>query len=215
MRQILITILALLAAGCGQKRTASTVREIPGSLAAIQKIVGEQLKRSPEEIYPDATFSSLGADDLDFVEIVMATEEGLKVLLDDDSLTKAAGAASPAKLGDTLTVRAFATFADRAPRAARRSTAQSKEPNDAGLRAAQVGTLAELSKLPNPRGYELVFVPGLEEITRMAERRLGRTLTPEEQAGLKAGAVVLAMTPEEAQELRQKRLPPKSLTPHE
>jgi len=137
------------------------------------------------------------------VEIVMATEEALNISIDDDGLTKATGATQPDKLLGSLTIRAFAAFADSAPH---RQAPENNEPNDGGLRATQVGPYGELSKLPNPRGHELVFIPSLEELTITSEQKAGRKLTSDETAGLKAKAVVIAMTPEDAEKLRQKRL---------
>jgi acyl carrier protein len=156
-----------------------------------------------DDVRPDATFASLGADDLDLVEIVMATEEALNISIDDESMVKAAGAAQPDKLVESLTIRVFAVLADGAPH---NQPSHDNEPNDGGLRAAQAGPYGELSKLPNSRGYELVFVPSLEELTTASEQKAGRKLTSDEQAELKTKAVVLAMAPEDAEKLRQKRL---------
>jgi hypothetical protein len=133
----------------------------------------------------------------------MATEEALNISIDDDRLAKAAGAAQPDKLVGSLTVRAFAAVADGAPR---QQPAQNNEPNDGALRATQVGPYGELSKLPNPRGHELVFIPSLEELAIASEQQAGRKLTSDEQAELKAKAVVIAMAPKDAEKLRQKRL---------
>ena len=189
--------------GCEKKQPTASVQPSPRTLPAIQKIIAEQLKRSPNDLRPDATFASLGADDLDLVEIVMATEEALNISIDDDGLTKAAHAANPDKLVGSLTIQAFAAFADGAPR---QTPSKNNEPNDGGLRATQVGSFAELSKLPNPRGHELVFIPSIEERKLASEQKLGRKMTSEEQADLKANAVVMALPREHANQLRQKRL---------
>lgn len=66
----------------------------------------------------------------------------------------------------------------------------------------QVGTFDELSKLPNPRGLELVFIPRLEEITAELERINKRKLTSTELAELRAKAAVIAMSPEDANKFR-------------
>lgn len=203
MRLFSILFLSLFMAGCEQKRPSATPPSAPRTLPAIQKVVAAQLKQSADAIRPDATFASLGADDLDFVEIIMATEEALNVSIDDDGLTRAAGVAQPEDLVGSLTVRALATFADGAPH---QQPSQNNEPNDGGLRATQVGFYGELIKLPNPRGHELVFIPSLEELATAYEQKVGRKLTPDEQAELKAKAVVIVMAPEHAEKVRQKRL---------
>jgi len=204
MRRLSIIVLSLFMVGCDRKHPVSLPQPAPRALLAIQKIVADQLKRSSDDIQPDATFASLGADDLDFVEIVMATEEALNISIDDDALAKAAGSAQSDKLAGSLTVREFAAFADGAPH--QQPPPQNNEPNDGGLRASQVGPYSELSNLPNPRGHELVFIPSLEALTMAPERKAGRKLTPDEQAELKAKAVVIAMTPKDAEKLRQKRV---------
>lgn len=129
-----LIVLLLLVAGCGRNQPVSATAQTPRNLAAVQKIVAEQLKRSGGDVLPDATFASLGADDLDLVEIVMATEEALNVSIEDAGLTKAAGVARADKLVGSLTVRAFATVVDGAPRQVPR---QNTEPNDGNLRATQ------------------------------------------------------------------------------
>jgi acyl carrier protein len=203
MARTLLIVLSLIVAGCGRNQPASATAPTPRSLAAVQKIVAEQLKRPGGDVRPDTTFASLGADDLDFVEIVMATEEALNVSIEDEALTKAAGVTQADKLVGSLTVRAFATVVEGAPHQVPRPNT---EPNDGGLRATQVGTFAELSQLPNPRGHELVFVPSLQVLQMASEQKLGRKLTPEELSDMKAKAVVIAMSPADAAKLRQKRL---------
>jgi acyl carrier protein len=204
VRRFSIIFLSFFILGCDRKEPSSSPPPAPGALPAIQKIIANQLKRSASDIRPDATFGALGADDLDLVEIVMATEDALNISIDDDGLTKAAGATHPDKLVGSLTVRAFAAFADGAPR--RQPPPQNNEPNDGGLRATQVGSYGELSKLPNPRGHELVFVPSLEALMMEFEQKAGRKLTSNEQAVLKTNAVVIAMPPEDAEKFRQERL---------
>ena len=51
-----------------------------------------------------------------------------------------------------------------------------------------------------------VFVPSLEDLTAASEQGLGRKLTPEEAADLKAKAAVIAMPAADAAKLRDKRL---------
>jgi len=202
MRRLFIVFPSLFLLGCHREQPSASQQPTPRTLPAIQKIVAGQLKRSTEDVRPETTFASLGADDLDLVEIIMATEEALNISIDDDGLTKSAGAAQPDKLVRSLTIRAFAEFADGAPR---QQPPRNNEPNDGGLRASQVGPYGELSKLPNPRGHELVFIPSLEEITIASEQKVGRKLTSDEQVELKAKAVVIAMAPKDAEELRRKR----------
>lgn len=53
--------------------------------ARVKEIVAEQLGISSDEVRSDSTFvDDLGADDLDFMEIVMAFEEEFEVDIDDE-----------------------------------------------------------------------------------------------------------------------------------
>ena len=165
MSRLSVLFLSLFIVSCDRKHPSSSPQSAPHALPTIQKIVADQLGRPADDIRPDVTFASLGADDLDLVEIVMATEEALNISIDDDGLAKAAGG-QPDKLVGSLTIRALAALADGAPQKQR---SHNDEAIDGGLRATQVGSYGELSKLPNPRGYELVFVPSLEELTIASE----------------------------------------------
>jgi acyl carrier protein len=51
----------------------------------VKDIIAEQLGLAADEVRPEFTFSNdLGADDLDFMEIVMALEEEFEIEIDDD-----------------------------------------------------------------------------------------------------------------------------------
>lgn len=49
-------------------------------------IVGDQLGQPIESIEDDATFTSLGADSLDMVEMIMRVEEKFEIQIDDDEI---------------------------------------------------------------------------------------------------------------------------------
>ena len=198
--RFLAVLSCLFASACGRK---PHVPPAPRSFGRVSQIVAEQLGKQPSDVRPDSTFASLGADDLDFVEIVMATEEELKVSINDDSINRAAGVTDPSLAIKSLTIAQFSTLADSAPT---QKPVESDEPQDGGLRAAQVGTFAEMSQLPNPRGHELVFIPTLEDLTAMSEQRLGRRLSEAETVDLKSKAAVMAMSREDAAKLREQRL---------
>ncbi|WP_395748749.1 acyl carrier protein [Prosthecobacter sp.] len=202
--RLLLFIFCVFATACGKKPSAQ-VSAGPQSLDQVTQIVAEQLGKKRSDVRPDVTFAALGADDLDFVEIVMATEEALGVSIADEGINKSAGVSDPQQAVKHLTILKFAALADSSPR---QKPQESNEPQDGGLRATQVGSYAELSKLPNPRGHELVFVPSLEALISMSEQRAGRKLTETEVADLKARAAVIVMPPEDAAKLRKQRSQP-------
>jgi acyl carrier protein len=51
-------------------------------------LVAEQLHMNPQEITPDATLQSLGADSLDRVELVMKFEEEFHIEIRDEDAEK-------------------------------------------------------------------------------------------------------------------------------
>ena len=56
----------------------------------VKKIIVDQLNVSPDEIKPDSTFESLGADSLDQTELIMAMEEEFDIEIADDDSQKIA-----------------------------------------------------------------------------------------------------------------------------
>lgn len=203
MKPPLLIALFLAAAGCGRKQEPSTPMANPELLGVVLKITAEHLHKPAETLSPDGTFGSLGADDLDLVEITMAAEDRLGIAISDDELTKAAGTTPDQKLADRLTLRAFATVVAAAPRQSKPNASNNAASGAGNLREAQVGVYGELSKLPNPHGYEIVFVPSLELLTVQSEKKLGRRLTESERDTLKQRAAVIALPP--AEDMKRKR----------
>ena len=197
MSRFYLAASLLLLVACGRSSAPE-----PRSLAAVQKIMAEQLNRPVAEIRADSTMAALGMDDLDFVEVVMATEEALDISINDAVIAQAAGVTHIEKAAASLTVTAFAALADASPHQA--PAAAGTEPKDGGLRANQVGKFGELSKLPNPRGHELVFVPAWDELVVMTESKSGHKLSAEETLKLKNNAVVMAVPPAIAAKFRAK-----------
>ena len=57
--------------------------------AKIKQIIVEQLRRSEEEVIPEASFiEDLGADSLDLIELIMAFEEAFGVEIADEDAQK-------------------------------------------------------------------------------------------------------------------------------
>lgn len=50
----------------------------------VTNILVEQLGIDPEQVKPESTFTDLGADSLDTVELIMAFEEELEIEIHDD-----------------------------------------------------------------------------------------------------------------------------------
>nr|WP_075090394.1 phosphopantetheine-binding protein [Verrucomicrobium spinosum] len=199
--QALITSQPSSAPSSPPAQSASTT-DTP--LSEVRAIIARQLGLRPENINPDSTFAALGADDLDVVEIVMATEEAFDVTIPDEALGPIKAPAGTPPLPARLTIGAFVATVSQAPKA-RFSSPKLDEPHDGTLRLAQVGAYQDLSKLPNPRGYELVFVPELSALEAAAAKKLSQKLTEPERIALKNKAVVMAMPPADAAKFKEQR----------
>lgn len=172
-------------------------------LPDIQSIIARQLDKPVSEIDPDQTFAAIGADDLDLVEITMEVEDTFGIAIRHDSLVDAANAAGANTLCNQLTVRTFAAVAEESPKQPAPKT-DSELQDDGILRESQVGTFGDLSELPNPEGFVLVFIPSLEELTRLQEQRLGRKLDDKEVDTLRRDAAVIALPQEMADQLKRR-----------
>jgi acyl carrier protein len=109
---MLITRIALvvfcgLLLGCGSAATYEARTSAKRTAQDVRTIIARHLDRSPGSIRPDATFSQLGADDLDLVEIVLEVEDSLGIAIDDEKLTRAGGADEFDQLPTRLTVAEF------------------------------------------------------------------------------------------------------------
>ncbi len=67
-----------------EKQQATTDKNLPVSTRVKQHVV-ELLGVEPEKVTPTATFTSLGADDVDHVELIMAIEEDFEVEVPDEA----------------------------------------------------------------------------------------------------------------------------------
>ncbi|MBI2441213.1 MAG: acyl carrier protein [Lentisphaerae bacterium] len=195
MKYITHIALFLLITGCGRNPL----------LSDIQRIAAEQLNKAPAEMTLTSTFSALGADDLDVVEITMTVEDKMGITIQDSDLAKAAGTSPDQNLAEHLTLHEFAGVAASSPKGQRRRHNAPQESDDGTLREAQVGPYAELSKRPNPKGYVLVFVPSFEVLAQSMEQKLGRTMADSERDALKAKAAVIALPPAMADDMKRKQ----------
>ncbi len=173
-------------------------------LDSIQSIIAGQLGKPASEIDPDQTFAAIGADDLDLVEITMEVEDTFGIAIHDDSLVNAAHATTANALCSQLTVRTFAAVAEESPKQPPPESISDIH-DDAVLRKSQVGTFGDLSQLPNPGGLVLVFIPSLEELTKIQEEHLGRKLDGSEVDKLRQNAAVIAIPKEMANQLKRQK----------
>jgi len=152
-------------------------------IETIMKITSEQLGVSAESIRVDSTFASLGADDLDFLEIVIAAEDAHKVSIPDDLLTKVAGISSAEEIVHHLTIAGFAQALDSA------EPQTESEPDENVV----TGLYADLVTQPLPDGYSFLFMPSLAAILTGAETKEGRPLTEKEVLSIRDKAPTMVV----------------------
>lgn len=175
MKKLASTLILFAIVGCDQPERDEKQTAMSPEIESIVKITSEQLGVSAERIRPDSTFASLGADDLDFVEIVMATEDAHNVSLPDELLTKLAGVSAAEEIIHHLTIAEFAHALDSAEPLA------DSEPDENVV----TGLYAELVAQPLPAGYSYLFIPSLAAILTAAEEKEGRPLTEHEVLGIR------------------------------
>lgn len=181
-------------------------------LDPILRVIANQLKIAEADIGPNATFASIGADELDLVEITMAVEDALGIAIRDDALSEAAGVGNEDALCKHLTISTFTTVAAKAPKQTI-ATSSAGTAKEGVLQDAQWGKYALLSQLTNPDGLVLIFIPSIELLSAQAEQRLGRKLSGSEVEELRQQAAVMAVTRDVADELKQQQAERESAAP--
>ena len=86
-----LTIVFCLVSGCGSREipalpsTAATVSTVASTttIEHVRKIVSEQMGVSIDKIQSTTSLGDLGADELDFVELIMELEESFSIAIPD------------------------------------------------------------------------------------------------------------------------------------
>lgn len=195
MKHLVSTLILFALVGCDQPQRDEKQKRMSPEIESIIKITSEQLGVSAESIRADSTFASLGADDLDFVEIVMATEDAHKVSISDDLVTKIAGISSAEEIVHHLTIAGFAGAL---------ASAEPQAESDADANVV-TGLYADLIMQPLPEGYSYLFIPSLAEILAAAEDKEGRTLTEKEVLSIRDRAPAMVAPYEVIQKMSESR----------
>lgn len=149
MKRIVAAMLLTALTGCDRSSRVESPAEMNPHVASIVSITAEQLGIPSSNITPDATFASLGADDLDFVEIVMATEDAHKVSIPDDALMAVAKVSASEEIVHRLTISGFGQALE---------SAVPQEESESG-EDVPTGLYAELALQPVPEGHRFLFIP--------------------------------------------------------
>lgn len=102
---------SLVTSSSSAKRKSSELTTID----SVRRLVSEQLGKASKDVTDNASLSDLGADELDFVEVVMSLEEHFEVSIPDEVLSAPTDGRLPF---GKLTVRKLAEIVDRQRKAA-------------------------------------------------------------------------------------------------
>ena len=201
MKKHILTILALVMVGCGKKRMTESDSQVSASFRdSTHIIIAKHLGIPVERVRDDVTFASIGADDLDLVEITMAVEDAHGLSIIDDALVAAAGVTRAERLVHELTVGAFLGVA---------SSAEKVPPPDAAGAAAgdkpPVGVYADLAKMDLGEEKVIVFIPSLASILVHHEGKKGSALTEADVLAIRDQSATVALPKGIAQEMTKSR----------
>jgi len=102
MKQFAAVFIIIALTGCERQPKVEQASEMNSHLESIMGIVAEQLGISADAIHGNSTFASIGADDLDLVEIIMAAEDAYNVSIPDETLMKIANTSESDELVRSL-----------------------------------------------------------------------------------------------------------------
>jgi acyl carrier protein len=196
MKTTIIALLALLAFGCGKEDEHKSPNEPIGMGDSVRGIIAEHLGISADEIRDEATFASLYADDLDLVEVTMAIEYAHGIVIRDDSLTVAAGAANTDQLVARLTVGTLISVA---------ASSEKKPPPKPGEENLPVGAYANLTKLNLSTNQAVCIVPSLAAVLALSEADAGRPLTQSEVLAIRDRSPAIALPLSVIEEMAESR----------
>jgi len=105
--------IAALFLGCAKHSSPGTpTRHASSAEATVISIVSKQLDLIPEKVKPSShIISELGADELDFVELIMTIEETFQIEITDEAIEQKFGTQPTDYLKVDLTVRQLAELA--------------------------------------------------------------------------------------------------------
>ena len=202
-----LTCLPLMVLAMNKNLSLSEAKKV-----AAQSVLNQTamiLEISESQVILDLPFSKQvsPADDLDFVEIIMAIESDLGISIDDSTLKNISGATDERDIINLLSIRKLQDFVGTLPlpKSPEQPTPLPvKGPSDP-LELGDSGAYGELVTRPNPSGYVVVTVPDINEFIPIIEQQWGRQLTSDELKEAHAIAPSLVMSRDDAEELKKLR----------
>jgi acyl carrier protein len=166
-----------------------------------RSVIANHLQILDSKVLDNATFASLGADDLDLVEITMALEDALGIVISDDALVSAAGVTRDDSLSRHLTVKTFIKVAATSEKQSSHATSTTGGSED----KIPVGSYADLKTQPIPAGHVLIFIPSLAAILVNHEQKVGTSLTESQVLAIRDRSAVMAVPETVAAEMGKSR----------
>jgi acyl carrier protein len=167
------------------------------------------LEISESQVNLDLPFSkqTSPADNLDFIEIIMAVESELDVSIDDAAIKRISGATDENDIINLLSIRKLQEFVGTLPlpNSPKKPTPPTVKGPNAPLALGDSGAYGELAIRPNPDELTIVTIPDINDLIASIEQQSGRQLTTEEIKEFQAIAPSLVMSPKDAEELKKLR----------
>lgn len=167
------------------------------------------LEISESQVNLDLPFSKQisPADNLDFIEIIMAVESELDVSIDDAALKRVSGATDENEIINSLSIRELQELVGALPlpSSPKKPMPPSAKGPKVSLALGDSGAYGELAIRPNPDGFTIVTIPDVNDLIASIEQQSGRQLTAEEIKEFQTIAPSLVMSPKDAEELKKLR----------
>ena len=114
LARLLFGVCFAAAAGCGEGKSSSPKAADASSrtIDTVCEITAKQLNVDRSKVKPETSLGDLGADDLDFVELVMELEERFDITIPDDAAQQMTGTDDWQRVRATITMSKLASMVD-------------------------------------------------------------------------------------------------------
>jgi acyl carrier protein len=204
---ILLMCLPFMAVAIEKNLPLSEAKKVAAESVLNQ--TAKVLEISGSQVNIDLPFSKQvsPADNLDFIEVIMAVESELDVSINDSELKRISGTTDENEIINFLSIRKLQEFVGTLPlpSSPKKPTPPSVKGPNVPLALGDSGAYGELAIRPNPDGLTIVTIPDINDLIASIEQQSGRQLAAEEIKEFQAIAPSLVMSPKDAEELKKLR----------
>lgn len=191
-------VFCVLTAGCDTEHPSAPVQvtQTSSTLDAVCEITSELMGVERFKLTSETSLADLGADELDFVELIMEIEDRFGVTISDQAAEGLMGTNNWQQGMKNVTIAKLASLVDDERQ---RSPSGNTQPSRATANARQsVGPSENIMADSSPNQVK-VFLNPLVMLLAGAEKQKGSPLTREEVLDIRENAAFVMMSPEQAQ----------------